>query len=101
MREQHRTFHFYYKNILQAKRKKKIQKKKSLYKQSHCSQSTPKEPRPSSLLHFYCCRSQQRVRLHTVAHVGGTWKTFVPMGGLGGACLAPQDRAGMGGGGSI
>lgn len=36
------------------------------------------------------------MRLHTVAQVGSTWKTFVPMGELGGACLAPQTELGWG-----
>lgn len=36
------------------------------------------------------------MRLHTVAWVGGTWKTFVPMGGLGRVCLVPKTELGWG-----
>lgn len=35
------------------------------------------------------------MRLHMVAQVGSTWKTFVPMSGLGGVCLAPKTELGQ------
>lgn len=33
---------------------------------------------------------------HMVAQIGSTWKTFVPMGGLGGACRASKTELGQG-----